>query len=611
MNLAILDIREGIIFALLHSNRNFSMRQSLFILLFFIGQLHAQTAPNKPIKFEEINLRSPLDIPLILAGNFGEMRSNHFHTGIDIKTQGVEGFKVYAVEDGYISRVRISEWGYGKALYVDHPNGLTTVYAHLSAFPEKIHALVYGHQKKNEAFQIDEQTLADSVFVKKGEVIAFSGNSGGSTAPHLHFEIRETTTEHALNPLLFACYRKEIGDHIPPQITGIKFYAVSDQGYMIPGKSTYYKTVARGNKLVINAGKPIDVSALHTLHANLAFGLHATDKLDAAYNVCGIHHTTLIKDNHKIVEQQIDYINFDHNRYLNSHQDYYSFKQERKNIHKQFKTDHNPLNIYILSEGIIPWDKIAGNYHFDVVDVHKNKSTIDFEVAPISGVPQGNPLDKIDRYYFPDSVNTLLTADFQVLMEPFSFYEPMQKVFKRDSNTTYLSPIFQFGEDAIPLQERYDIRIKAPEMGANFNYQKLAVIHIDDKNRVNYEGGYYVNGWVEVSPKTFGKFTLSVDTIPPKINPLDFKEGQDISRYSTLELSIEDDLAGILEFKAYINGKWVLMNFDKRKKRYIIPLDKEVKPVLRNGENSLRISAEDYKGNLRENSYTLIYNPGN
>ncbi len=171
---------------------------NLFVAAFAI----AQSPETKNIDYNyEFGL--PMKIELILAGNFGEMRDNHFHTGLDIKTGGVEGHKLYAVEDGYVSRIRISPWGYGLAVYINHPNGLTSLYAHMQSFSSEIDSLAYEKQKKGEVYILDEDVLADSIFVKKGQFIGLAGNSGSSSAPHLHFEIRETATEHAINPLLF------------------------------------------------------------------------------------------------------------------------------------------------------------------------------------------------------------------------------------------------------------------------------------------------------------------------------------------------------------------------------------------------------------------------
>lgn len=577
-------------------------------LLLLSLTLFGQKYTTKQIDFAKTNLAAPMEIPLILAGNFGEMRSNHFHSGLDIKTQGVEGHKIFAIEDGYISRIRSSEWGYGTSIYVDHPNGLTSLYAHLSKFPPKIDSMLYAHQKRLESDAVDEMVLADSFFVKKGELIAYSGNSGSSYAPHLHFEIRETATEHALNPLLFACYQSKIKDTTPPTMSGVKLYAITAKGYMIPGKSIYYTCTKAKNEFEINNGEPIDISALMTENSLLGIGFHTTDKLDAAGNVCGIYHSTLSKDGTKKHEQIIDYINFDHNRFMNTHQDYFEFKQNKKDIHKNFTTIINPLEMYPLNDGKFDWKSCAGNYEYTVKDVHGNTVVLHFTIGPtLNPTPSKNPFNKPNSYFFPDSVNTFLKDDFQLLMEPACFYEPLQIIYRTDTSSSYFSDIFQFGEESIPVQRKFDVRIKTKKLPTGFPVYKLGIATVSDRGGLNFLGGTYIDGWVECQPRAFGRYVIVVDSLAPVISPLDFAEGKTITKYSTLELSITDNLSGIREYKAYLNGKWVLMNYDRRKGRYIIPLDKHSKPLLENGKNKIRISAKDYKGNESEKSYTLLY----
>ncbi len=578
----------------------------LFVLLNFT--VFGQNYQEKSINFETIDLAPPMEIPLILAGNFGEMRSNHFHTGLDIKTKGVVGQKVFAIEDGYISRVRVSPWGYGNAIYIEHTNGLTSLYAHLSKFPPSIDSLIYAQQAKNESYVLDQVVLLDSFFVKKGELIAYSGNSGSSYAPHLHFEVRETITEHALNPLLFKCYQKRIKDTTPPHVKGIKVYAITEKGYMVPGKSIYYTCKQIGKKWVINDGKPININSLFTKNTFLALGFHVTDKLDAAGNVCGVHHTVLSKNGTEKHVQKTDYINFDHNRFLNSHQDYFEFKQNKKNIHKNFTTVINPLTIYPKNDGKINWKDAAGNYSFSAKDAHGNRINISFSLAEVTSEAKINVFEKPNAYYFPDSVNTFIDENIQFLIEPASFYEPLQHVFKVDSSKKYLSPIYQFGEYSVPVQTKYDVRLKVPtELNTKIPMYKLGVGLISDRGYLSFLGGNYVDGWVEARPRNFGKFVLVIDTLSPVIKPLDFNNGKTITKYNTLELSINDNLSGVLNYKAYLNEKWVLMKYDRKKKRYIIPLDKNSRPFLKKGNNILLITAKDAKSNKTSSTYKLVY----
>ena len=194
-------------------------KKLVYILCFFLVKLfYCQ-------KVDEINFGSPIGIPIALSGNFGELRTNHFHTGLDIKTNGSQNYRIYAIDSGYVSRINISHWGYGKAIYVDHPSGYTSVYAHLNRFPEKIEKIIRKKQYDLNKQIIEYYLDSSQILVSKGEVIAYSGNSGSSSGPHLHFEIRETQSEHPVNPQKF---NFKIIDSKPPIISNIKIYTFLD-----------------------------------------------------------------------------------------------------------------------------------------------------------------------------------------------------------------------------------------------------------------------------------------------------------------------------------------------------------------------------------------------
>jgi hypothetical protein len=581
----------------------------IFSIFLFI-QLTSAVAYNfepKNIDYEGMVLGSPMDIPLILAGNFCEMRSNHWHTGLDIKTNGREGEKLRAIEEGYISRIKVSPWGYGLALYVDHPNGLTSVYAHISKWPTRVDSLVYAKQQANESWVLDENVLADSFYVKKGELIAYSGNTGGSTAPHLHFEIRETKTEHVLNPLKFKCYRDMITDKVKPTLSGIKVYAVNQNGYMIPGRSKYYSCSQINGQWIVNDDNPIDINELLTENGYLAFGFHTTDRLDAAHNVCGVHHTYLYQEDNLIHEQISEYMIFDVNRFINSHQDYFEFKQNRRNIHKNFITTVNPMPMYPTHNGLIPWERAKGKYKFTAVDVHGNKNTLSFKIGEATGEMKSNPFDETDNYYFPDSVNVVLYPNFQLLMEPGTFYEPLQKTYRVDSNSNYLTPKHAFSEYSVPVQKYFDVRMKVPDSLESIPVYKLGIGLYTNKGYLQYLGGDYVDGWVEAKSRYFGEFVMVVDSVPPLITPTDYNENKTITKYRTLELTINDNLSGVVKYKAFLNGKWVVMKYFKKKRKYVIPLNERSKMYLKSGKNIVRIWAKDRAGNESENATTVIY----
>lgn len=555
-----------------------------------------------------MDLGLPLKINMILAGNFCEMRSNHFHTGIDIKTNKKEGYRLYAIADGYISRIRISPWGYGKAIYISHNNGLTSVFAHCSEFPPLLDSLIYEIQKNQESAIIDEDIISLKIPVKRGEVIAYSGNSGSSSAPHLHFELRETKTEHAINPLLFDCYRKKIRDTTPPEIRGLKLYAITKNGYMIPGKSLYLKVKQEGGKLTVNNNQVINIDTLLTENSQLGIGLYSIDKLDGAYNNCGIYSTQMYRNNIQIHSQEINYMDFNVNRYLNTHKDYFAFKHLKQHIHKQFTTDINPLPIYKQNNGYISWDLVKAKYKIVSNDVHGNKSELSFELDKTTKKPSKNPYSE-KSYYYPNKYNSINLIGFEAIIEPGQFYEPAEKIIsaKSSTNASLISDTYQLFDYQTPVQSGINMRIEIPSKYNALPKHKMGIVLIDNRNRLYFQGGRPDENWISYEIRHFGRFALAIDTIKPTIKPLDYKNNQNISKYSTLEFTISDNLSGVSSYKVYLNGEWVLAYYNRKKRRYIIPLNSRSKPHLTNGNNTLVIKAIDKMKNMTKQSLTLIY----
>ena len=281
--------------------------------------------------------QSPLGIPLYLAGNFGELRSNHFHSGLDMKTQGKEGFKIYAAADGFVSRVKISPWGYGKTIYIDHPNGYTTVYAHLQGYKGDIAEIIKKHQHEVENWEIDWLPSDTLMKVKKGDVIALSGNTGGSGGPHLHFEIRETETEHPVNPLLFGF---AIKDNIKPLIRSIILTPLNDTSYvnnkrkpqrfLVSGSAGSYKLK---NETSINA------------YGEIGIGIETIDKLNGYGNRNGIYSIELLENSQTIFKSEMKKFSFDESRALNSLIDYEMFLRKKVRFQRSYIEPNNHLNI--------------------------------------------------------------------------------------------------------------------------------------------------------------------------------------------------------------------------------------------------------------------------
>ena len=318
------------------------------------------------------NLYAPLHIPLILSGNFAELRSNHFHTGLDIKTKGSEGYRIYAVDSGFVSRINISHWGYGKAIYVTHPNGYTSVYAHLSRFPDKIEKYLRKKQFENETETITVYPDSSDLLVSKEEIIAYSGNSGSSGGPHLHFEIRETETENAVNPLLFGF---DVKDDIRPTVSNIKIYPL-ENGF-INGKdiAKVYPTVGTSGEYRLKDNPIIEVDG------EIGLGVHTIDKLNGAGNKCGIYTIELFVDGSRVFRQTMEKIDFFTNRYINAHKDYNEYHLKKRSFHKSFVSENNKLELYdgLINKGKLSFeDDTIHQLKYVIKDTYGNTSNCKF-----------------------------------------------------------------------------------------------------------------------------------------------------------------------------------------------------------------------------------------
>ena len=560
------------------------MRRFLIPVIIIVSSI--ATAQNKDSNY----YAAPVHIPMFLTGNFGELRSNHFHSGIDIKTEGSTGLPVYSVADGYISRINVSPFGFGHALYIDHPNGTTTVYGHLEAFSEKIQKYIRKIQYEKESFGVDISVPNEKLPIVKGEQIALSGNTGSSGGPHLHFEIRDTNTQHTLNPLK---YHFNIKDAISPKILSVVIYPASkDAGVAGRHSKQRYETVFYDRTYHIRKNPVIPVSG------TIGFGLQAIDYLDGNWSKCGIYSLTLKVDDQVIYSFSMDEFSFDESRYINSHIDYEQKIRLGRNIYKTWIEPGNKLSIYNRKEGNGLYTFTDDKVHqisYNITDVYGNMSTLTFNV--ISKKQEIQTTEEEGVLFEYDQSNELKKEDIEINFPEGTFYSNFYFQYERKPSFAGIySDVHGIHNRYTPVHKFFTVKIKTENLPEAIEEKALLAYVNPQTNKLAAIGGEYKYGWIEAKIRGFGYVAVAVDTIAPSIVPLSLKNGN-LTESSQIRFRIKDDFSGIDHYRGTIDGKWVLFEFDAKNSLLVYKFDKERFDFGK--QHELKLVVEDVKGNQK------------
>ena len=523
----------------------------LFVLLFTTSSFFGQK------KYPAKDFRNPLDIKPFLAGTFGELRSNHFHAGLDIKTQRKEGLNVYAAADGYVSRIKVALWGYGKVLYVTHPNGYTTVYAHLSKFGDGIEDYVKSIQYKKESYETGNIFLkADQIPVKKGQVIAYSGSTGGFVAPHLHYEIRDTKTAKIINPFLFGI---KVKDTIAPKIKGLFVYPLADS-------SRINQSVKKALLSFKSIGKNTYTTSRITAKGPIGFGLQVYDQLNGSYNKNGIYSLEMKVNGHKVYHHVLETFSFAESKYVNLLIDYENYARFKNKFQKTFKEKANKLKIYksLLNDGFIDI-KNGYNYNVEIIasDFNGNKTTLKI---PVKGL-QSNTIFKpaIDTTAYKITASKFHKFEQNGVSIAFpknTFYEGFYLDFKVENK------IAQIHKPTLPLDKSYTLTFDVSKYTEEEKKQ-LYIANINNKKYPSFQNTRKKENTFYTTTKTLGNFTLLSDKQKPTIYLKNFKNGQWVTKHSKIIVKIDDKETGIKSYNATIDGEWILMEYDLKKKQIV------------------------------------------
>lgn len=558
------------------------MKKSFIILILIISsnifcQGNGSTSSNYPINY----FSNPLEIPLVLSGTFGELRTNHFHSGLDIKTQGREGLNVVASANGYVSRIKISHWGYGKTLYITHPNGYTTVYAHLKKFSKPIEDYVKRQQYKKESFEIQLFPSSQTLPISKNEIIAYSGNSGSSGGPHLHFEIRDTKSEKIINPMLFGV---KISDSKKPRINTLIGYSLSETSHInqiaVPTQLTLVQ-LENGNYLANKI----------TAFGKIGFGINGYDQLDNAYNKNGLYSLLLKVNGETVHEFNATTFSFYESKYVNLLIDYERYAKLKQRIQKCFVEPENKLSLYKKSPSngyITIEDGMDYNVEIIAKDFKGNHQKI---TIPIVG-KKDSILVKEEITSTPYKINHTEFNKFSLGIVTIAFPKnTFYNDFYLDFDTT--DSIVKVHTPSVPLNKNYTLTFDVSSHNENEKKQ-LYIASINKKGYTKYESTVKKEMSFYTSIKKLGNFTLLSDYEKPNISLVNFKNEQWLTNFNTLKVKITDNDSGIKSYRGEIDGAWILMEYDPKKNLLYYNLSDRIFITAR---HNLKITVTDNVGN--------------
>lgn len=553
----------------------YSMRFYLFTLL-FAGSLFAQ------IDYPKDYFRSPLDIPMQLSGNFGELRPNHFHAGFDLKTLQMEGLNVYAVADGYVSRIKISTFGNGKAIYITHPNGYTSVYGHLQRATDEIEDLIKKTHYSQQSFEIEMYLKPGQLVVKKGQRIALSGNTGASEGPHLHFEFRDNVTEFIINPMFFG-YDKMLKDTKKPMISNIYVYPLDDETTVNQSKRPLLLNLVLKKDGTYQADKVV-------ANGRIGFGINAFDYDDVSYNKNGVYKVQSFYNGTPNFGYQFDTYSFDEMRYINAFIDYSRYKKMQQRVQKLFMK--NPFNLSIIktdmTNGIIAVaPNLTAIYRIEVSDFYGNLTTVSIPIKQesLSAIIGKEPV--LSKYLVKANNDSNFSKEnISVFFPAGTFYEDFYLNFDVKNDTLFLH------DDTVPAHTNFTISIEDSKY-TEAQREKVFIASINDK-KISYIPSYRKDNIFTAKVKTLGKFALVLDTIAPKISIAKSIEGKWLSDKKLLQLSISDGLSGIKSYNGYLNDKWVLFEYDNKTRKITHDFSDG---IVAEGRNDLKIIVIDNMGN--------------
>ena len=546
---------------------------ALVALMCGIPGVQAQEKPEHPFV-------SPFDFPLLLSGNFGELRSNHFHGGVDFKTQGVVGKPIRCIADGYISRVTVTPGGYGQAVYITHDNGYTSVYGHLHKFMTEVEQAVVAYQYEHETFAVDLTFGPEQFPLKQGEVFALAGNEGYSFGPHLHMELRRTDTGEYVDPLQF--YTDKVKDTTAPRATHIMFYPQAGKG--VVAGSSKKKIVSLGNQ-----------QAPVTAWGKIAVGIKAYDYMDGTSNNYGVRSVTLLVDSVEVFRSTVDGFLPDENRMINAWTDYEEYATRGSWFMRSQILPGNTWRMLQADEdgGVVTINE-ERPYAFCYVleDLYGNRRTYRFQVQ---GKEQAiEPLRKGEHYLAWNQGYVIQQPGMELVIPKGMLYEDVDLSCRVIADSLGISFDYQLHDKPVALHAGCPITIGVrnypiPDMTKYYVVRKY-------KGRKASAGGYFEEGFMHANIRELGTYSVALDTVAPRIVPLN----QPQWKGGNIRFKIRDAETGIKDYKVYIDGKFVLFKFSSKNAVLSCMHPSRIKQGVK---HQMEVVITDYCGNVAREEY--------
>lgn len=538
----------------------------------------------------EKTLASPMREAPSLSASFAELRADHFHTGLDYRTGGVQGKDVLAVDEGFVYRIAVSPTGFGKALYVRHPSGLSSVYAHLRSFRPDIEEYVMQNQYSQKSFSVSLFPQRNQFRVTRGEVIAASGNSGGSSGPHLHFELRDSATEDPVNPLSYDGLG--VSDRMRPVIDKVILYPLSHRSAVNSRRTNLtLRTVPSDGSYGVSA------ASVPVLYGETGIGIKCWDTFDNSTNRCGVYSIELLADGLKVFSFTADRFSYSETRYINAHIDYAARISSNEYIHRLHIQPGDRLSMYDghVGRGVLSFNDDAGHeIKIIVTDTHGNKSWVTFRVKSVSRPPLPPAAPECSKV-IPWGRAADFTADgIRIHFPAGALYDTLW-FSHRTRKGGYLSPIHSVHNETVALHDRIRLSVR-PDTVLPGMEDKLCLAQINNKGTVSYAGGSYRYGFVSGEVNRMGDYAVTADTVAPEAR-FSFARGANLTGRSQFTATIRDEFSGIRSYEMLVDGEWILAEYDA--KNNLLTCRPGKSKMTENTSHTIELRVTDNRGNSR------------